>query len=44
MWLKIYVTFAWALDTLYQILLLAPIYVYLVKDIGNPFALEEILS
>ena len=42
--MKVYVTFAWVLDTVYQILFLAPIYVYLVKDIGNPFVLEEILS
>ena len=44
MWIKIYVTFAWVLDTLYEILVLAFTYVYLVKDIGGPVALGKILS
>ena len=44
MWIKIYVTFAWALDTLHQIIVLAFTYVYLVNDIGNPVALAEITS
>ena len=42
--MKIYVTLAWILDTLFQVFLLAAAYVYLVRDIGNPVALDEILS
>ena len=41
--MKIYVTLAWVLDTIFQILLLEAVYVYLVRDIGNPLALDEIL-
>ena len=44
MWMKIYVTSAWALDTLFQVLFVIAIYDYLVEDIGNPLALEKILS
>ena len=42
--MKIFLAFARFLDTLHEILLLAAIYVYLVRDIGNPSALDEILS
>ena len=41
MWMKAYVTFAWVLDTVHEVLLLASVYVYLVKDIGDPLALEQ---
>ena len=44
MWMKIYVTFAWLFDTVFQVLRLASVYIYLVRDIGNPLALNEILS
>ena len=44
MWMKIYVSSVWVLDTLYQIIVLAFTYVYLVQDIGNPVALAKITS
>ena len=44
MWLKLFVFVAWVLDTVHEILLLAAVYVYLVKDIGNLSALENFAS
>ena len=44
MWMKIYVTFAWVLDTLCQILLLISLYVFLVRDIGSPLVLKKMIS
>ena len=41
MWTKIYVFVAWALDTVHEIFLLKTVYIYLVRGIGNPLALEQ---
>lgn len=39
--MKCYVLAAWILVTVYEILLLKSVYVYLVKDIGRLTALED---
>ena len=39
--MKVYVFVAWLLDTVHESLLLAAVYIYLVKDIGNLPALEQ---
>ena len=38
-YMRLYVLVAWMLDTVHQIFLLRPIYIYLVKDIARPEAL-----
>ena len=40
-WMNIFVFIVWVLDTVHEILLLAAVYVYLVKDIGDLLALER---
>ena len=42
--MKVYVLVAWILDTVHEALLLASIYVYLVKDIGDPSVLVQVAS
>ena len=42
MWMKAYVLVAWILDTVHMALLLAAVYVYLVKDIGDPYVLVQL--
>ena len=44
MWMKVYVFVAWVLDTIHEGFLLKPAYVYLVKDIADPLALEQEIS
>ena len=44
MWMKFYVFVTWALDVVHQILLLMSVYIYLVKDIGDQIALEQMVS
>ena len=44
MWMKAYVFVAWVLDTIHEVFLLKTAYVYLVKDIADPLALEQEIS
>ena len=41
MWMKCYVLVAWVLITVYEILLLKSVYVWLVSDIGRLQNLEQ---
>ena len=42
--MKIYVFAAWILDTVHEAFLLAAVYIFLVRDIGDPLALEKLIS
>ena len=42
--MKAYVLVAWVLDTIHEVFLLKAAYVYLVKDIADPLALEQEIS